>query len=137
MRLSGSTRAAAFAVSLAAFVGSMTGVAWAPKNLSVHVIEAPCDVKDVGSGSFLGSVTLTGFTLVNGQVSGVASVSGSCMLASRKVLVSGSAIVPVTVLDLSCAELDLLLGDVSVGGTTIRTAGTSLGIFPGSRGSEA
>jgi hypothetical protein len=118
----------------------MTGIAWAPKNLSVHVIEAGCDVKDAGTGDFLGSVTMTGFTTVKGQLFGVASVSGTCTLPGRKVLVAErSALVPVSIQGLSCASLDLLLGDVSIAstGTTVRTGGTTLALVPGSKGAEA
>lgn len=131
---------AAFAVAVMAFAGSMTGVAWAPKNLSVHVIEAPCEVKDAGAGDFLGSVTLTGFTTVKGQLFGVASVSGTCTVGARRVKVAEqSALVPLTIQELSCAKLDLLLGDVGIASadTTIRTAGMQLLLSPGSRGAEA
>ena len=117
----------------------MTGVAWAPKNLSVHVIEAGCDV-NAGSGSFLGSVTMTGFTTVGDDLFGVATVSGTCTLPGRSVVVTDvRALVPVIIQELSCAELDLLLGDVSIAsaGLTIRTAGSHLLVFPGSRGGEA
>lgn len=124
---------------MAGFVGSMTGIAWAPKNLSVHVIEAACDVKDAGSGTFLGSVTLTGFTTIRDQLFATATVEGSCTLAGTKVLLGPgtSAQVRVSVQELSCDELNLLLGDVSAGTTTIRTDGTNLSIFPASRGAAA
>lgn len=140
MRLRGSTRAAAFAVAVAAFAGSMTGIAWAPKNLSVHVIEAACEVKDAGTGSFLGSVTLTGFTTIRGQLFGVASVEGTCTVAGRAVTVSEPrALVPVSIQELSCAKLDLLLGDLASASanTTVRTAGSHLLVVPGTRGAEA
>lgn len=140
MRLRGSTRAAAFAVAVAAFAGSMTGIAWAPKNLSVHVIEADCEVKDAGTGAFLGSVTLTGFTILRGQLFGVASVTGTCTVAGRNVAVSEQrALVPVSIQELSCAKLDLMLGDLASAsaGTTVRTAGSHLLVVPGSRSAEA
>jgi hypothetical protein len=141
VRFRRSGRTTAFAVAVAAFVTSMSGVAWAPKNLSVHVVEAACDVKDAGSGFFLGSVTLTGFTTVRGQLFGVGTVAGSCTTAGRKVVVRGteSVLVPLTIQELSCQKLDLLLGDVSVAslGLTVKTAGTHLLVFPGSRGDEA
>ncbi|HYO60684.1 MAG TPA: hypothetical protein VEU29_02165 [Actinomycetota bacterium] len=140
MRLRRSTRAAAFAVAVAGFVGSMTGIAWAPKNLSVHVIEAACDVKDAGSGEFVGSVTLTGFTLVKNQLFGVATVSGTCTLPNGTRVVTSErerALVPVSIQELSCAKLDLLLADVSIGTTTLRTGGMHLFVFPGSKGDEA
>lgn len=140
MRVRGSTRWAAFAVAVAGFVGSMTGVAWAPKNLSVHVIEADCEVKDAGTGAFLGSVTLTGFTTIRGQLFGVATVDGGCTVAGRKVVVAQQgALVPISIQELSCAKLDLLLGDLSIASaaTTVRTAGSQLLVVPGSRGAEA
>jgi hypothetical protein len=142
VRLRRSTRAAAFAVAVAGFVGSMTGIAWAPKNLSVHVIEADCDVKDAGTGSFLGTVTMTGFTVVKGQLFGVTTVSGTCTLPSgRRVVVPERerALVPVSIQELSCAKLDMVLGDVSIAsvGTTVRTAGMHLFVFPDSKGAEA
>lgn len=120
----------------------MTGIAWAPKNLSVHVIEAGCDVKDAGSGSFLGAVTMTGFTVVNGQLFGVATLSGTCTLPSgRRVVVPDreQALVPVSIQELSCAKLDMVLGDVSLAsvGTTVRTAGMHLLVFPDSKGTQA
>lgn len=137
MRMRGTTRAAAFAVAVAGFVGSMTGIAWAPKNLSVHVIEADCQVGS-GSGDFLGSVTLTGFTVVNGVVFGVATLDGKCTLAGSQVLVRGDRVaVPVSIEELSCHELELVLGDFSVGGTTVRAAGTHLFLSPGSRAAQA
>lgn len=140
MRLRASTRAAAFAVAVAGFTGSMTGIAWAPKNLSVHVIETSCEVRDAGSGGFLGSVTLTGFTMVRDRLFATATVDGTCTLANgTKVGVprSSTASVPVTVQELSCDELNLLLEDVSVGGMTIHTGGTNLSIFPSSKGALA
>jgi hypothetical protein len=119
----------------------MTGIAWAPKNLSVHVIESACDVKDAGSGGFVGSVTMTGFTLVEDRLFGVATVSGTCTLSSggRVVTDRRRALVPVSIKELSCAKLDLLAGDVSIAstGTTVRTAGTHLYVFPDSKGAEA
>ena len=140
LRFRASTRVAAFGVAVAGFVGSMTGIAWAPKNLSVHVIEADCDVRDAGTGAFLGTVTMTGFTIVRGQLFGVATVSGTCALGARNVVVTQrSALVPVSIQELSCAKLDLLLGDVSIAsaGTTLRTAGMHAFVFPASRGDEA
>ncbi len=119
----------------------MTGVAWAPKNLAVHVVESACDVKDAGSGEFIGSVTMTGFTLVKGQLFGIATVSGTCTLpnGSRVVTDRERALVPVSIQELSCAQLDLLVGDVSITrtATTLRTAGTHLYVFPDSKGLEA
>lgn len=118
----------------------MTGVAWAPKNLSVHVIETGCEVKDAGSGGFLGSVTLTGFTMVRDQLFATATVSGTCTLVNGTKVVlpqSSTALVRVSVQELSCEELNLLLGDVAVAGTTIRTGGTNLSTFPGSKGAQA
>lgn len=119
----------------------MTGVAWAPKNLSVHVVESACDVKDAGSGAFLGSVTMTGFTLVKDQLFGVATVSGTCTLPSARRVVTDRqrALVPLSIVELSCAQLDLLLADVSIPstGTTVRTAGTHLYVFPDSKGLQA
>ncbi len=131
------TRAAAFAVAVMAFAGSMTGVAWAPKNLSAHVIEAACEVKDAGAGEFLGSVSLTGFTTVDGQLFGAGTVSGTCTTRSTKALVTGAILVPVSIQELSCHELDLVLGDVSSGNVTVRTAGMHLFMSPGTRASMA
>ena len=118
----------------------MTGVAWAPKNLSVHGIEAGCEVPDAGSGGFLGSVTLVGFTLVDGRLLGVATVDGRCTIGSTPVVVSGArAVVPVSVQELSCDELELILGDLSIAsaGMTVQTAGSHLFVSPGSRGDQA
>ncbi|HEX2056836.1 MAG TPA: hypothetical protein VHI71_00565 [Actinomycetota bacterium] len=137
MRLRGSTRAAAFAVAVAGFVGSMTGIAWAPKNLSTHVIEADCQTGS-GSGDFMGSITLTGFSVVNGQLVGLATVDGRCTLVTGQILVRGDRVaIPVTIAELSCHELELVLGDFSVGGTTVRAAGTQLFLSPGTRAAQA
>ena len=142
MRFRGSARTAAFAVAVTAFAGSMTGIAWAPKNLTVHVIEAGCEVDQSGAGAFLGAVTMTGFTVVDGQLLGVATVSGTCTLAggSRVAIPEGArALVPVSIQELSCAKLDLLLGDVSIASaaTTVQTTGMHLVVFPGSKGDAA
>jgi hypothetical protein len=142
LRLRASTRAAAFAVAVAGFAGSMTGVAWAPKNLSVHVIEAVCEVKNVGSGAFLGAVTLTGFTLDKGQVVGVATVTGTCTLGPGSTVAAPAGttvLVPVTIQELSCHELELTLGNVSIAAAsmTLQTAGTQVFLSPGSRADEA
>ncbi len=141
MRLRGSTRAAAFAVAVAAFAGSMTGIAWAPKNLSVQVIEAGCGVKDAGTGSFLGSVSLTGFTTAKDQIVGVATVTGTCTLTNgaRTLPAGTSVLVPLSILELSCHELELLLGDVAIAsaGMTLETGGLSIFLSPGSRGDQA
>ncbi len=137
MRMRGSTRAAALAVAVAGFVGSMTGIAWAPKNLSVHVIEADCQA-GAGSGDFLGSVALTGFTVVDGTLFGVAAVDGKCTLGSGQVPVTGNRVaVAVSIEELSCHELELVLGDFSLGGTVVETAGTHLFLSPGSRAAQA
>ena len=140
MTFSASTRAAVLAIAVAGFAGSMTGIAWAPKNLSVHVIEAGCQVKDAGTGAFLGTVSMTGLTVVKGQVFGVATVSGTCSLGARNLVVTErSALVPVSIQELSCAKLDLLLGEVSISsaGMTLGTAGMHLFVVPGSRSDEA
>ena len=140
MRLRGSTRAAAFFVAVMAFAGSMTGVAWAPKNLSAHVIEAGCDVQGAGEGTFLGSVSLSGFTMIGDQLFGVGTMSGTCATRSGRTVVSGgSLLVPVSIQELSCHELDLLLGDTSVAsaGLTVDTAGMHLFLSPGTKGSMA
>ncbi|HEX2295746.1 MAG TPA: hypothetical protein VHN37_10600 [Actinomycetota bacterium] len=141
VRFSGSTRAAAFAVAVAGFVGSMTGVAWAPKNLSIHVIEADCQVGS-GSGDFLGSVTLTGFALDGSQLTGTATVAGTCTIGSAKTVVPEGTrtSVPVSIQELSCDELRLTFGaDVSIAAPamTIDTGGMQLSVFPGTRGAEA
>jgi hypothetical protein len=121
-----------------AFAGSMTGVAWAPKNLAVHVIEAPCAVP-AGAGDFLGSITLTGFTTVDGRLYGVGTVSGSCATRSTKVVAEGGIVVPVSIQELSCHQLDLVLGDVSMPATglTVGTSGMHLYLAPGTRASQA
>lgn len=140
MRFRASTRAAAFAVAVMGFVGSMTGIAWAPKNLSVQVIEAPCEVKTVGSGSFLGSVTLTGFTMVKDQLTGVADVNGTCTLASgAKTAVRGTGVlVPLSILELSCDDLTLrVLSDLTLAGTTVKTANLDLFLTPGTPAAQA
>ncbi len=139
MKVRGSTKAAAFAVAVAGFVGSMTGIAWAPKNLSVHVIEDDCTVANGASGTFLGSVTVSGFTLSGHRLFGVATVSGSCTAGSQKVVVEDQALVPVSIQELSCEELSLLLGDITAAaaGVTIGTSGTNLSVFPASRGARA
>ena len=140
MKVRGSTRAAAFAVAVAGFVGSMTGIAWAPKNLSVQVIEAGCAVKGAGSGSFLGSVTMTGLTMTNGQLAGVATVAGTCTLGSgaKVVLPAGtSVVVPVSIQELSCHELELTLGHIASTSMTLQTGGLQLFLSPGSRGDQA
>lgn len=142
MRFRASTRAAAFVIAVAGFAGSMTGVAWAPKNLSVQVIEAGCEVKDAGPGAFLGSVSLTGFTLVKGQLFGVGTVTGTCTLASGARVVAparGGVLVPISIQELSCDELDLVLGDVAIAsvGMTVRTSGMHLFLSPGTSGAQA
>ncbi len=142
MKVAGSTRAAALAVATTAFVGSMTGIAWAPKNLSVQVIEADCGVKDAGSGSFLGAVTLTGFTMAKDQLAGVATVTGTCTLANgtKVVLPAGTTVVvPLSIQELSCHELELTLGDVAIASAamTLETGGLHLFLSPGSRGDQA
>lgn len=141
MRLRASTRAAAFAVAVAGFAGAMTGVAWAPKNLSVHVIETSCEVKNAGSGAFLGSVTLTGFTVDKGQVVGVVTVNGTCTIGASRIATptDSRVLVPVSIQELSCAQLDLVLGDVALAsaGMTLRSAGIHIVLAPGSRGDEA
>lgn len=140
MRLRGSTWAAAFAVAVAGFVGSMTGVAWAPKNLSTHVVEAACDVKDQGAGAFLGSFSLTGFTTIRDQLFAVGTASGTCTTRGGNVVVTeASLLVPVSVEELSCHELDLLLGDTAIAssGMTVDTSGTHVYLSPGTRGAMA
>lgn len=125
---------------MSGFVGSMTGIAWAPKNLSVQVIEAPCEVKSAGSGSFLGSVSLTGFTMVKDQLTGVADVNGTCTLTNgtRVVSQSSGVLVPLSILELSCDELALrLLSDVTMGSTTVKTANLDLFLSPGTRAAQA
>lgn len=128
------------AVAVAGFAGSMTSVAWAPKNLSTHVIEADCTVANVGTGSFLGSISLTGFTMVGDQIAGVGTVSGTCTTASTKVITPRtSVVVPLTIQELSCHELELLLGDVTYPGTglTLETGGLTLFLSPGSSSAQA
>lgn len=140
MRFRASTKAAAFAVAVTGFVGSMTGIAWAPKNLSVLVIEAPCDVKTTGPGAFLGSVSLTGFAMVKDQLTGVAEVNGTCTTSSGgKLAVRGAGVlVPLSILELSCDELALrLLGDVTVGSTTVKTAGLDIFLSAGTPAAHA
>lgn len=131
------TRAGAFAVAVMAFAGSMTGVAWAPKNLSAHVIEAACEVQGAGTGEFLGSISLTGFTTADGQLAGVGTLTGTCTTRSTKTVANGSILVPVSVQELSCHELDLVLGDVSTAGMTVRTAGMHVYLSPGTKGAMA
>lgn len=120
----------------------MTGIAWAPKNLSVQVIEAGCGVKDAGSGSFLGSVSLTGFDMAKDQLVAVATVTGTCTLANgaKVVLPAGTSVmVPVSIQELSCHELELTLGDLAIAsvGMTVETGGLQLFLSPGSRGDQA
>lgn len=119
----------------------MTGIAWAPKNLSVHVVETSCDVKDAGSGAFIGAVTLTGFTMVRDQLFGVATVSGTCTLGNgtRVAAPESRALVQLSIQELSCDELNLLLDDVGIAaaGMTVHTGGMNLSLFPGSRGDQA
>jgi hypothetical protein len=138
------TRIAAFAVAVTAFAGSMTGIAWAPKNLFGSGIASTCEVKDGGTGQFAGSISLTGFTVTKGGIAGVGTVTGACTpdagSAFKEIRVTGAmAFVPLTIETLSCDVLDIVLGDVSLSneGVTIHLAGRHLAVAPATKAEQA
>ena len=139
MKVRRSARVAAFAVAVMAFAGSMTGIAWAPKNLFGSGLSAACDVKDGGAGSFQGSLTITGFTVVKDQLAGVGSMTGTCTpngggRTGKPVEIphGTSVLVPLSIDLLTCDVLDLLLGDVAVGdvGMSVYLSGRHLAVAP-------
>lgn len=145
MRLRASTRAAAFAVAVAGFAGSMTGIAWAPKNLFGSGIATTCEVRDGGAGQFQGSISLTGFTVSRGTLFGVGTMTGTCTpdagsgFKATEIPHGSLALVPLSIETLSCDVLDVVLGDVSISsvGMTVHTAGRHLTVAPGSKAETA
>jgi hypothetical protein len=145
MRVRAATRAAAFAIAVAAFAGSMTGIAWAPKNLFGSGIATTCEVKDGGTGQFQGSLTITGFTVTKGQLVGVGTMSGTCTpdigstFKEEQLPLGTALLVPFSIDALTCDTLDLILGDISVSsvGMTVHTAGRHLVVAPATKAERA
>lgn len=145
MRLRASTRAAAFAVAVAGFAGSMTGVAWAPKNLFGSGIATTCEMRDGGTGQFQGTISLTGFTVTRGALVGVGTMTGTCTpdagstFKATEIPHGSVALVPLSMETISCDVLDVILGDVSIGsvGMTVHTAGRHLTVAPATRAEQA
>ena len=140
MELRRSTRVAAFAVAVMAFAGSMTGIAWAPKNLFGSGIATTCDVRDGGTGQFQGSISLTGFSVSRGQLVGVGTMTGICSpddgsTFKEMTLPPTLALAPLSIDALTCDVLDVILGDVSISsaGMTVHLAGRHLTVAPATK----
>jgi hypothetical protein len=136
---------AAFAVAVMAFAGSMTGIAWAPKNLLGAGITAPCEQKDTGAGTFQGSISITGFTVVKDQLAAVGTITGVCTPeiggdAKPVPIPQGTMVlVPLTIDLLTCDVLDVLLGNVPVPelGMTVFLSGRHLAVAPSTKAERA
>lgn len=132
---------AAFAVAVTAFAGSMTGIAWAPKNLLGAGISASCNLADSGAGTFQGSISITGFTVDRGQLAAVGTMTGTCTpdvggTAKPGEIPQGTMVlVPVSIDLLTCDVLDLLLGNVSIPslGMTVFLSGRHLAVAPATK----
>ncbi len=131
-------RLGAFVVATAAFAGSMTGVAWAPKNLFGFGMTAGCATRD-GGGLFQGSVNLTGFTTQDGKLMALGTITGTCIPDADSTkfvqLRDQAVLVPVAVSLATCDALDLTLGIVQVPslGVTVDLTGKHLVAAPATK----
>ncbi|HEV2756317.1 MAG TPA: hypothetical protein VG318_11150 [Actinomycetota bacterium] len=145
MELRRSTRIGAFVVAVMAFAGSMTGIAWAPKNLLGAGITASCSLTDSGAGTFQGSISVTGFTVVRDGLAAVGTMTGTCTpdvggTAKPVEIPQGTAVVvPVTIDLLTCDVLDVQLGNTSIPqlGMTVFLSGRHLVVAPGAKAERA
>lgn len=145
MELRRSTRIAAFGVAVMAFAGSMTGIAWAPKNLLGAGISASCEQKGTGAGTFQGSISVTGFTVVKDGLAAVGTMTGVCVpdaggTAKPAEIPQGTMVlVPVTIDLITCDALDVLLGNVSIPelGLTVFLSGRHLTVAPATKAERA
>ncbi len=132
-------------MAVTAFAGSMTGIAWAPKNLLGAGITASCDLRDSGAGTFQGSISITGFTVVEDELAAVGTMTGTCTPeiggAARPVEIpqGTTVVVPLAIDELTCDVLDLLLGTVSIPdlGMTVFLSGRHLVVAPATKAERA
>ena len=128
-----------------AFAGSMTGIAWAPKNLLGAGITAPCDLKDAGAGTFQGSISVTGFTVVKDQLAAVGTMTGTCSpdvggtTKPVEIPQGTMVLVPLAIDLITCDVLDVLLGNASIPalGMTVFLSGRHLAVAPGTKAERA